>query len=83
VQIVVVTDGPSAQARLGLPVDEILGLVDGPRPRARGRDPVAERRSIDGRVGMILDPAALVRAARDLIAAGGAARAAEGEVAAH
>jgi len=79
VQIVVVTDGPAAQARLGLPVDEILGLVNGPRPRARGADPVAERRSIDGRVGMILDPAALVAAARTLIAEGGARQTTGGE----
>jgi len=67
-QIVVVTDRPTEQARLGLPVDEILGLVNGPRAKARGADPVAERRSIDGRVGKILDPAQLVAAAEALIA---------------
>jgi chemotaxis signal transduction protein len=68
VQIVVVTDSPTDQARLGLPVDEILGLVNGPRARARGSDPVAERRSIDGRVGKILDPAQLIAAAEMVIA---------------
>jgi chemotaxis signal transduction protein len=66
-QIVVVTDRPTEQARLGLPVDEILGLVNGPRAIARGADPVAERRSIDGRVAKILDPAQLVAKAESVI----------------
>lgn len=68
VQIVVVTDSPTEQARLGLPVDEILGLVNGPRAKSRGADAVAERRSIDGRMGKILDPAQLVAAAEAVIA---------------
>jgi chemotaxis signal transduction protein len=67
-QIVVLTDRPTEQARLGLPVDEILGLVNGPRATARGPDPVAERRSIDGRVAMILDPERLVARAEAVIA---------------
>jgi chemotaxis signal transduction protein len=66
-QIIVITDRASEQARLGLPVDEILGLVDGPRVRARDSDPVAERRSIDGRVAKILDPARLVAQAAGVI----------------
>jgi len=66
-QVVVVTDRPTEQARLGLPVDDILGLVNGPRATARGADPVAERRSIDGRVAKILDPARLVAKAESLI----------------
>jgi len=66
-QVVVVTDRPTEQARLGLPVDDILGLVDGPRAIARGADPVAERRSIDGRVAKILDPARLVEKAESVI----------------
>jgi chemotaxis signal transduction protein len=70
-QIVVVTDSPTEQARLGLPVDEILGLVSGPRAKSRGADPVAERRSIEGRMGKILDPAQLVAAAEAAIANSG------------
>jgi chemotaxis signal transduction protein len=66
-QVVVITDRPTEQARLGLPVDEILGLVNGPRATGRGADPVAERRSIDGRVAKILDPARLVARAESLI----------------
>ena len=38
-QIIVITDRPSEQARLGLPVDEILGLVDGPRVRCARQRP--------------------------------------------
>jgi chemotaxis signal transduction protein len=66
-QVVVVTDRPTEKARLGLPVDEILGLVNGPRATARGTDPVAERRSIDGRVANLLDPARLVAKAESVI----------------
>ena len=35
-QIVVLSDGPSEKARMGLPVDEVLGLVSGPRATSRG-----------------------------------------------
>jgi chemotaxis signal transduction protein len=66
-QVVVITDRPTEQARLGLPVDDILGLVNGSRATARGADPVAERRSIDGRVAKVLDPARLVARAESLI----------------
>jgi chemotaxis signal transduction protein len=66
-QVVVITDRPTEQARLGLPVDEILGLVNGPRAIAREADPVAERRSLDGRVAKILDPARLVAKAESVI----------------
>ncbi|MFQ5416412.1 MAG: chemotaxis protein CheW [Myxococcota bacterium] len=62
-QVVVVSDGPMAKARLGLPVDEILGLVSGPRAVSRTADPVAERRLIGGRLANILDPARLVATA--------------------
>ena len=66
-QVVVITDRPTEQARLGLPVDEILGLVNGPRATPRDMDPVAERRSIDGRVAKILDPGRLVTRAAAVI----------------
>jgi chemotaxis signal transduction protein len=67
-QVVVVTDRPTEQARLGLPVDEILGFVDGPKVTARGSGPVVERRAMDGRVANILDPARLVAKAAATIA---------------
>ena len=50
--------------RFGLPVDRIHGLVDGPAVSARGPDPVAARRPVDGRVLHVLDSRRLfVRAA--------------------
>ena len=67
VQIVVVTDGPAEKALLGLPVNDVRGLANGARAIARGADPVAERRSIDGRVVSILDPARLVARAAAVI----------------
>jgi chemotaxis signal transduction protein len=66
-QVVVVTDRPTERARLGLPVDDILGFVNAPRVTGRGAGPVAERRSIDGRVANILDPARLVAKAESVI----------------
>jgi chemotaxis signal transduction protein len=71
-QIVVLTDGPHEKARLGLPVDEVLGLVSGQRAVALGADPVAERRSIDGRVAHILDPTRLLALAATVIERSGA-----------
>jgi chemotaxis signal transduction protein len=55
--------GPS----FGMPVDRILGLVDGAAAAARDREPVAERRSVDGRVANVLDAQRLVAKAREVI----------------
>ncbi len=71
-QVVAVTDRPTGAARLGIPVDRVLGLVNGESVPARGRDPVAERRSIDGRVMNLLDPKRLVEHAREVISAAAA-----------
>ena len=43
-----------------MPVDRVLGLVDGVGVAARGADPVAERRPIGGRVVSVIDPQRLV-----------------------
>jgi chemotaxis signal transduction protein len=51
----------------GLPVDRILGLVNGVGASARDREPVAERRSLDGRVANVLDAQRLVAKAREVI----------------
>ncbi len=69
-QVLAITDRPSGAARLGLPIDRVGGLVRGAAAVARGRDPVAERRSIDGRVTGILDPRRLVEQAREAIGRG-------------
>ena len=65
--ILVLTDARSDTARLGLEVDRVLGFIDGPGAKARGRDPVAERRPAGGRIASILDPARLIECARKVI----------------
>ncbi len=65
--VLAITPRPMASARLGLPVDRISGLVDGEAATARGADPVAERRVVDGRVLFVLDAQRLVARAKDRI----------------
>lgn len=65
--VLVITPRPTGGARLGLPVDRIVGLVEGAGAVARTTDPVAERRSIDGRVVSILDPERLASVAQEVI----------------
>jgi hypothetical protein len=65
--VLVVTDRETGGARLGLPVDRIVGLVDGAAAVARGAHPVAERRPIGGRVANVLDPKQLVARAQEVI----------------
>ena len=66
-QVLVISPRPTGGARLGLPVDRIVGLVEGVGAASRGASPVAERRNIDGRVVSILDPGRLVSRAREAI----------------
>jgi chemotaxis signal transduction protein len=54
-------------ARLGLPVDRVMGLVDGEGAMSRDENPVAERRSLDDRVVFVLDPVRLVARAKEVI----------------
>ena len=54
-------------ARLGLPVDRVLGLVDGRGASAPGPGPVAERRTLLGRVLSVLEPEELVARARQVV----------------
>ena len=65
--VLVIGARPTGGARLGLPVDRILGIVDGAGAAARGPSPVAERRPIEGRVVSVLDPERLVARAREVI----------------
>jgi len=65
--VLVISDGPTHAARLGLEVDRVLGLVDGEGAISRGPDPIAERRPIDDRIAHVLDPARLVARAREVI----------------
>ena len=65
--VLVISDRPTHAPRLGLNVDRVLGLIDAEEAQARGGDPVAEKRPIDGRVAHILDPTRLVARAREVI----------------
>lgn len=61
-QILVLSGEPGSGARLGMPVDRVIGLVDGCGGvrRAAGGSVVVERRPVEGRIVHILDPATLV-----------------------
>ncbi len=66
-QVLVLTDRAGNSARLGRPVDRVLGLVEGAAAASTDEDPVAERRPMDGQVVNILDPARLVAKASEVI----------------
>jgi chemotaxis signal transduction protein len=65
--VLVVAERAGGRARLGLPVDRVLGLVNGPAAVARGEGLVADRRPIDGRVVSVLDPQRVVARAVEVI----------------
>jgi hypothetical protein len=65
--LLVVAGRPEQVARLGVPVDRVVGLVDGSGAASRGGELVAERRPIGGRVVGIVDPRVLVARAREAI----------------
>ena len=66
-QVLVLNDRGGSTARLGLPVDRVLGLIDGAAAASTDEDPVAERRHLNGRVANILDPVRLVAKASEVI----------------
>ena len=65
--ILVISGRMGESARLGIPIDRVLGLVDGAAAAMSGAKAVAERRSIQGRVASVLDPQRLVSEAREMI----------------
>jgi chemotaxis signal transduction protein len=65
--VLVVADASGQHARLGLPVERVLGLVEGKNAPLRGRNLVAERRPVDGRVVSVLDPGHVVARAVEVI----------------
>lgn len=67
--VLVIAPRPNGGAKLGLGADRIEGLVIGDGARARGAGPVAERRSIDGRLVFVLDAERLVARAGEAIEA--------------
>lgn len=68
-QVVVVAGSPGSAARMGMPVDRVIGLVDGESRSAAPRTGslVVERRPVDDRIVHILDPAALVARGEEVI----------------
>lgn len=65
--LLVLARDPDDPHRYGVPVDRILGLVDGPGAQARAEGPVAERRPIEGRLVSVLDPRRLLARATQMI----------------
>ena len=65
--VLVVSDRPEDSARMGLSVDRIHGLVNGPRRPAPTGSVVIERRPLDGRVVSVIDPQCLVNRAEEVI----------------
>jgi chemotaxis signal transduction protein len=68
-QILVVAEKPGSSACLGMPVDRVIGLVEGGGEKSRpaGGSLVLERRPIDGRIVHVLDPATLVARGGEVI----------------
>jgi len=68
-QVLVVAEKPGSSACLGMPVDRVIGLVDGDggRDRLPGGNLVVERRPIDGRIVHVLDPATLLARGGEVI----------------
>ena len=65
--VLVIAPKPMGGAQIGMPVDRIVGLVDGAAASSPGPDPIVERRAIDGRVVFVLDPRPLVARAAEAI----------------
>lgn len=61
--LLVLARDPDDPEALGVPVDRVLGLVEGVGGVARGPDGVVERRPIDGRLVSVLDTQQLLRRA--------------------
>jgi len=68
-QVLVIAEKPGSSACLGMPVDHVIGLVDGGGERIRhpGASLIVERRPIEGRIVHILDPATLVARGGEVI----------------
>jgi chemotaxis signal transduction protein len=68
-QVLVVAEKPGSSACLGMPVDRVIGLIDGGGgpDRHTGESLVVQRRPIDGRIVHVLDPATLVARGGEVI----------------
>jgi len=68
-QVLVISASPGSGGRLGMPVDRVVGLVDGGGDSIRhpGEDLVVERRPVDGRIVHILDPVTLLARGEEVV----------------
>jgi chemotaxis signal transduction protein len=68
-QVLVISEKPGSSGCLGIPVDGVIGLVDGGGDfdRHAGEGLVVERRPIDGRIVHVLDPATVVARGGEVI----------------
>lgn len=68
-QILVLAGEPGRGALLGMPVDRVVGLIDGgpDSGRSSGAGLVAERRPVDDRIIHILDPLTLLARGEEVI----------------
>lgn len=68
-QVLVVSGKPGSPARMGMPVDRVIGLVqgEGASSRSPSGELVVERRPVEGRIVHVLDPAALVARGEEVI----------------
>ncbi len=69
-QVLVISGRPGNSARMGMPVDRVIGLVDGLAEGTRhaAGSLVVERRPVEGRIVHILDPASVVARGEEVIA---------------
>ncbi|MBW2241357.1 MAG: chemotaxis protein CheW [Deltaproteobacteria bacterium] len=65
--LLILARDPDDPNRYGVPVDKIVGLIDGPAAHALDADPVAERRPHAGRMVSVLDPKRLLERAMEVI----------------
>jgi hypothetical protein len=65
--VLVVSRRDDEPAQLGLPIDRVIGLVDGSRRHRGGGRLIVERRPVEGRVVSVLDPRRLVERAMEVI----------------
>ena len=66
-QLLVISTGSGESACFGLPVDAVVGLVDGPPAHPRSGRVVVEQRPIDGCVVRVVDVKQLVMRAQEVI----------------
>ncbi|MCP3986905.1 MAG: chemotaxis protein CheW [bacterium] len=80
--LLILARDPDDPNRYGMPVDKVLGLIDGPPAYALDAEPIADRRPHGERMVSVLDPRCLLERATQVISrsvANGAAEPTHGE----